>query len=57
MANVFQRSWRITKLSFGVIKQDREMLMFPLLAIVRSVTPLFVVPAMLFQGVRAAGCK
>lgn len=32
MIHVFQRSWRITKLSFGVINQDREMLLFPLLA-------------------------
>jgi hypothetical protein len=29
---VFGRSWRLTKLSFGVIKQDKEMLLFPLLA-------------------------
>lgn len=29
---VFQRSWEITKLSFGVIKKDKELLLFPLLA-------------------------
>jgi hypothetical protein len=28
----FARSWQLTKLSFGVIKQDSEMLLFPLLA-------------------------
>ena len=29
---VLSRSWRLTKLSFEVIKQDKEMLLFPLLA-------------------------
>lgn len=29
---VFDRSWQLTKLSFGVIKQDKEMLLFPVLA-------------------------
>lgn len=29
--NAFSRSWAITKLSFGVINADREMLLFPLL--------------------------
>lgn len=29
---VFGRSWQLTKLSFGVIKQDKEMLLFPFLA-------------------------
>ncbi len=29
---VFSRSWQLTKLSFGVIKRDKEMLWFPLLA-------------------------
>jgi hypothetical protein len=28
----FERSWQLTKLSFGVIKQDSEMLLFPFLA-------------------------
>lgn len=29
--NVFSRSWQLTKLSFQVIKQDSEMLLFPLI--------------------------
>lgn len=29
---VFDRSWQLTKLSFGVIRQDKEMLLFPVLA-------------------------
>jgi hypothetical protein len=29
---VFSRSWTLTKLTFGVIRQDKEMLLFPLLA-------------------------
>ncbi len=29
---VFQRSWEITKLSFGTIRKDKELLLFPLLA-------------------------
>jgi hypothetical protein len=32
MFEVFSRSWNITKLSFRVILQDKEMLLFPLLA-------------------------
>ena len=27
----FSRSWTITKLSFGVINKDRELLLFPIL--------------------------
>jgi len=30
--NAFQRSWLITKLSFNVIKQDKELLLFPICA-------------------------
>ena len=37
MANAFSRSWEITKLSFNVIKQDRELLVFPILAVIFSV--------------------
>lgn len=32
MVEVFKRSWHITKLSFGVVRQDKEMLLFPVLA-------------------------
>lgn len=34
--NVFQRSWQITKLSFNVIKEDKELLLFPLLSFIFS---------------------
>lgn len=50
MIEVFQRSWRITKLSFGVINQDREMLLFPLLA---GVFSLLFAGALLFPTVVA----
>ncbi len=32
MLGVFSRSWEITKLSFNIIKQDKELLLFPLLS-------------------------
>lgn len=32
MSNAFSRSWEITKLSFDVIKKDKELLLFPLFA-------------------------
>ena len=31
MFNTFGRSWELTKLSFRVIKEDKELLLFPLL--------------------------
>lgn len=37
MFGVFERSWHLTKLSFSVIKQDKEMLLFPLLGGVFSI--------------------
>ncbi len=36
IGDVFERSWNITKLSFGVIKKDKEILMFPIIASVIS---------------------
>jgi hypothetical protein len=36
MSNVFSRSWEITKLSFGVIKKDKELLIFPILSSIFS---------------------
>jgi hypothetical protein len=33
----FSRSWKITKLSFSVIKKDKELLLFPLLAGIFSI--------------------
>jgi len=32
MANIFSRSWEITKNSFGVILKDKELLLFPILS-------------------------
>lgn len=37
MAGTFQRSWDITKLSFNVISQDKELLLFPLFASIFSI--------------------
>ncbi len=48
IVGIFERSWMLTKLSFGVIKQDKEMLLFPLLAGIFSL--LFSV-ALLYQTI------
>ena len=48
MFEVFGRSWELTKLSFGVVKQDKEMLLFPLLA---GVFSLLYAVAMIFPTV------
>lgn len=42
---VFSRSWEITKLSFSVIKKDKEMLAFPVLS---GVFSLLFIAAMIF---------
>ncbi len=34
--NVFSRSWQITKMSFGVIKKDKELLIYPILSAIFS---------------------
>lgn len=47
MANAFLRSWEITKLSFNVMKQDKELLAFPILATIFS---LVFIAAMLFPS-------
>lgn len=55
--NVFSRSWMITKLTFGVINKDRELLGFALLAFIFStlfsVAMIFptIVPTLLENGV------
>lgn len=43
--NAFQRSWEITKLSFDVLKKDKELMLFPILGGIFSI--LFVI-AMIF---------
>ena len=51
MANAFSRSWGITKLSFGVIKKDKELILFPIMAFITSAIYIL---AMLFPSVVAA---
>ncbi len=51
MFAVFSRSWEITKLSIEVIKKDKELLLFPLLAGLFSA--LFII-AMIFPTIFAA---
>ncbi len=54
MANAFSRSWEITKLSFNVMRQDNELLLFPLLA---GVFSLLFIAAVLFPTIIAAILK
>ena len=35
--NAFSRSWDLTKTSFGVIKQDKELLLYPLIGLILSI--------------------
>ncbi|MFH1133386.1 MAG: DUF6159 family protein [Nanoarchaeota archaeon] len=51
MANVFSRSWDISKLCWNVITKDKELLLFPMLAGVFSIAFIL---AMLFPSVIAA---
>ncbi len=46
---IFSRSWNITKLTFNVIKKDKELLLFPLLGSIFSILFLIamIVPTML----------
>ncbi|MBL7051280.1 hypothetical protein ISS04_03945 [Candidatus Woesearchaeota archaeon] len=48
MRGMFSRSWKIFKLSFGVINKDRELLWFPLLAGIFSLMFIF---AMIFPSI------
>ncbi len=48
--NVFSRSWKLTKLSFGVIKKDKELFAFPVLSFVFSVLFLLAVFVSSFFG-------
>ena len=47
--NIISRSWNITKLSFSVIWQDKEMLLFPFFATIASI--LFVAAILVPSGV------
>jgi hypothetical protein len=53
----FGRSWQITKVSFGVIRQDKEMLAFPFLAGVFSVlyTLALLFPTVILQVLAPTG--
>lgn len=51
MANAFSRSWEITKLSFGAIKKDKEMLLFPILS---GIFQIIFMVALLFPTVITA---
>lgn len=57
MFKAFNRSWEITKLSFSVINQDREMLLFPILGSIFSFIFLIVmaVPSLLPAIMDSAG--
>ena len=62
MPNAFSRSWEITKLSFSVIRQDKELLLFPFLAGIFSITFILAMLfptliALVFKGIgmRSAG--
>lgn len=35
--NAFSRSWDLTKTSFGVIRQDKELLLYPLIGLILSI--------------------
>lgn len=47
--NVFQRSWAVTKQSFGVMHQDKEIFLFPILSTILSIIlfGLFVLPSII----------
>lgn len=48
MTNAFSRSWEITKITFDVIKKDKELLLFPLIGGIFSI--LFII-AMIFPTI------
>lgn len=48
MAGVFSRSWELTKTSFGVIKKDKELIVYPTLSMIFS---LIFILAMLFPTI------
>lgn len=37
MFRTFRRSWELVKISWGILQQDRELLMFPLIALIGSI--------------------
>jgi hypothetical protein len=47
--NIISRSWNITKLTFSVISQDKEMLLFPFFATMASI--LYVAAILVPSGV------
>ncbi len=53
MSNVFSRSWEITKISFRVIRKDKELLIYPILASIFSMIFSFAIlfPTIFFSWV------
>ena len=47
--NIISRSWNITKLTFSVIRHDKEMLLFPFFATIASI--LYVAAILVPSGV------
>jgi hypothetical protein len=54
MAGTFDRSMQILKQSLGVLKQDKELLFFPLISgiVMLVITASFIVPLALFTGIK-----
>jgi hypothetical protein len=48
--NAFSRSWELTKSTFGVMRNDKEIFAFPILAIIVSITFLVILGLLLFVG-------
>ncbi len=57
MTNAFVRSWEITKLSFDVIKKDKELIGFPILAGIFSLIYLIamIFPSIISQVLKGVG--
>jgi hypothetical protein len=50
IGEVFSRSWEITKICFNVIKQDKEILIFPILSSILSIIFIILMIIPLFIG-------
>src|SRR5438128_1438778 len=57
--NVWERSWSITRMSFGVIRKDSEMLWFPILAGIFSIlfSVALIVPTFVLDVADQAGAS
>ncbi len=54
MAGTFNRSMQIFKESLGVLKQDKELVLFPVISSIVMIvlTASFFVPVVLFTGIK-----